>query len=276
MCTLIRYYQNGAWGVGSTAFKCIANKYHHIPKFRQVFASRDFTNHPCGLVMQIIHVSYLFIISSVLKQILASLDLSERQFCCFFVFVAVERFFLHTYEHLPPLPSPKYANVCICTTPSPPDCVRTKWMVPLDKCIQIFKGISIKKGGQEMARNAENVSKYIYNLEWSIQISSVSLRTLASNKFNKAQCLPLTEDLLTVQSYFLEQIPKLTSALNSKPILQIWRLLSEMVGVRLTLFNRTRFSEVFGMLVSHFNDRQQWKSQEMEEVKLSLTQLSSN
>ena len=80
--------------------------------------------------MQIIHVSYLFIISSVLKQILASLDLSERQFCCFFVFVAVELFFLRTYEHLLPLPSPKYANVRICTTPLPPDCVHTKWMVP--------------------------------------------------------------------------------------------------------------------------------------------------
>ena len=142
----------------------------------------------------------------------------------------------------------------------------------LDKCVQIFKGIAIKKGDKEMVRNAEDVSQ-LYNLEWGIQISSVSLRTLASNKFNKVQCLPLTEDLLTVRSYLLEQIPKITSALNRKPILKTWRFLSEMVGVRLTLFNRRRISEVFGMLVSHFNDRQQWKAQEMEEVKSSLTPL---
>ena len=58
-----------------------------------VFASWDFTNLPCGLVTQIIHVSHLFIICWV-KQILQSLDSNELQFCCFFVFVAVEFFFL--------------------------------------------------------------------------------------------------------------------------------------------------------------------------------------
>ena len=69
----------------------------------------------------------------------------------------------------------------------------------LYKCIQIFK-------------DQGNVSK-LYNLAWSIQISSVSLRTLASNKFNKVQFSPLAEDLIAVQSYLLDKIPKLTSAL---------------------------------------------------------------
>ena len=59
------------------------------------------------LATQIIHVSHLFY-NLFGETNLASLDSSERQFCCFFVFVAVEFFFLRTYEHV------------LCT----------KWMVP--------------------------------------------------------------------------------------------------------------------------------------------------
>ena len=141
-----------------------------------------------------------------------------------------------------------------------------------DKCVQIFKGISIKKGNQEMVKNAENVSK-LYDLEWGIKISSVSLRTLSLNKFNKVKCLPLTKDLLIIRKHLLQQIPILTAELDAKPVLQTWRCLSEMLGVRLTMFNCRRISEVFGMLISHFNDRQKWKSQELDEVKTSLSPL---
>ena len=87
----------------------------------RTYVSWDFTGilqiFRVELVTQIIHVSHLFVISSV-KQILQSLDSSERQFCCLFVFVTVEFFFLRTYEHI--LPSPKYANVRICRTPLSP------------------------------------------------------------------------------------------------------------------------------------------------------------
>ena len=86
----------------------------------------------------------------------------------------------------------------------------------LDKCIQICKGIGIKKGDNNMVQNAERVSE-LFKLEWRMKISSVAIRTQATNKFNKVQSLPTTEDLLTVWEYLMKEIPMQTAKLTEKP-----------------------------------------------------------
>ena len=93
-----------------------------------------------------------------------------------------------------------------------------------------------------------------------MKVSSVALRTQSSNKFSKVQSLPLTEDLLKAREYLVREISILTAKLNKKPDLHTWHSLAEVLGVRLTLFYWRRISEVFGMLITHFTDRNKWKS----------------
>ena len=77
--------------------------------------------------MQIIHVSHLFKICSV-KQILQSLDSNELQFCCFFVFVAVEFFFLaYVRTYAPPLPQVRKRMHLY--SPPPPPSPRTAYVL---------------------------------------------------------------------------------------------------------------------------------------------------
>ena len=93
--------------------------YRHFPKFilnlDRFFRAGILQIFHVELVTQIIHVSHLFIISLVKQQ---SLDSSERQFCCFFVFVAVEFFLLRTYKHLLPPPLPPSTH--LYNPPPPP------------------------------------------------------------------------------------------------------------------------------------------------------------
>ena len=92
-----------------------------------------------------------------------------------------------------------------------------------------------------------------------MKVSSVALQTSATKKLNKIQLLPLTEDLLKVREFLKNEIPKLTDALNEKATAENWRYLVELVGIRLTMFNRRWISEVFGMLKSRFIERYRWK-----------------
>ena len=133
----------------------------------------------------------------------------------------------------------------------------------------ILKSIGIKTRKPDLIRNAEDFLE-LYKLEWTPQISSVCLKTMDANEFNKVMLLPLTEDIMKVGSYLKKRIPVLTKQVSDSPTLEDWRALAEAVGIRLTIFNRRRGNEVFQMLVSRFNDKEKWKKAEMDEIRKSL------
>ena len=105
------------------------------------------------------------------------------------------------------------------------------------------------------------------------KISTVCLKTMVVNKFNKVMLLPLTEDLMKIRTFLKQKIPELTLKLNDDATLSTWRSLVEAVGIRLTIFNRRRGNEILQLLVSRFIDRNKWKEAEMEEIKQSLSPL---
>ena len=53
----------------------------------------------------------------------------------------------------------------------------------LEKCATLLKDIGIKKKNDQFVKNGGLFSQ-LYKLEWSVKITSVSIRTLANNKFN--------------------------------------------------------------------------------------------
>ena len=142
----------------------------------------------------------------------------------------------------------------------------------LQKCTQIKKGIGIKSGNSALVTDAEKFGQ-LYNFEWNTKIISISISTLSTNQFNKVQLLPLTNDLMSVRLFLQEHIAEETKNLNANPSIETWRCLAELSGIRITMFNRRRISEVFGMLMSRFLERSKWKKGELEEVKTSLTAL---
>ena len=132
--------------------------------------------------------------------------------------------------------------------------------------------MAIKRKDCELEQNATRFNE-LYQLEWSVRIAAVGLRSLADTKFAKIQLLPVTEDLLKLRSHLKLQILELTEQLSEEPKLEIWRALAECVGSRLTIFNRRRSNEVYQLLVSRYLNSDKWKAAEMPEIKDSLTAL---
>lgn len=144
----------------------------------------------------------------------------------------------------------------------------------IDMCCEILKGIAIKRGDEVLRQKVENLLQ-LYSMEWKYKISSISVKCLDDNKFDKTQLLPTTGDLLIVRAYLKTEIPIATQALVTLPTTDNWRRLAELVGIRLTMLNRRRISEVFGMLVTKFKSRESNKECEMDEIKKSLTPLEA-
>ena len=63
-----------------------------------------------------------------------------------------------------------------------------------------MQGMGLRKGDDILVDHAKKFHK-LYLSEWSVIISSASLRSLADNKFNKEDLLPLTSDLLLLKQY---------------------------------------------------------------------------
>ena len=142
----------------------------------------------------------------------------------------------------------------------------------IEKCASLMHGIGIKSRDSSSCQDAKNFLK-LYKLEWSAKISSICLKNMDTNKFNKLQLLPITEDLLKIRGYMKDNIPAFTKSLHENPKIETWRKLAELTGSRLTIFNRRRGNEVFNLLVTRFKEKDKFRTSEIEEIKDSLTAL---
>ena len=79
--------------------------------------------------------------------------------------------------------------------------------------------------------------------DWTDEISSSALQTLETNKINKKQMLPLTEDIQKLQLYFQEKTNLLSSSLEKSFSKPDWDLLNQITLACLVLFNRRRGGE---------------------------------
>jgi len=142
----------------------------------------------------------------------------------------------------------------------------------LQKCLTLLKGLAIKQKDLQLKTKAYDFSE-VFDIEWKARIATVCHRTLDDNKFNKVVLLPITEDLLKVRSFLKEEIPIITNRLRVTKKTEDWRYLAELVGTRLTIFNRRRGNEVYQLLITKFSDRKKKKNAEIDEIKNSLTPL---
>ena len=79
----------------------------------------------------------------------------------------------------------------------------------LKKCAKIQKSSSLIECDSEKGRKADEFLSLV-EAEWTDDISSSALQTLASQKMNKGDMLPISEDILKLQAYFNDQTKNIT------------------------------------------------------------------
>ena len=133
-------------------------------------------------------------------------------------------------------------------------------------------GIGIREKNSGLKENAGDFHK-LYEREWSANISTQALKTMDTNKFNKITLLPITSDVVKVKNFIQSKMPDVRKRLESNPNIDDWRFLAELVGTRLTFFNRRRGNEVYQLLIRKFESRNEIKNSQIAEIKETLTPL---
>ena len=124
----------------------------------------------------------------------------------------------------------------------------------LDNLLMILHGIGIREDNQDYINISRDVQT-LYKQEWPVLISSASHRSLADNKFNKCEVMPVTSDLSKVKEYCLAKLSELKEKLIKEAQLETWRELAELVVTRITIFNKRRGNEASSLLLKRFIDR---------------------
>lgn len=160
---------------------------------------------------------------------------------------------------------PKDGNSAGFRTPS----LALKLGNTLRKCAAIIRGFALRRNQSEMK---EDVNSYLqlHDSEWSIKISSVALSTLSERKFNNPEILPLTDDLLGLRKFQLQEIERLTAEVGTEPTRPKWSELAEVTVTRLILFNKRRGGEAARLKLESYKNRPSWGSVGIQEVVKSL------
>ncbi|KAK4879868.1 hypothetical protein RN001_008014 [Aquatica leii] len=141
----------------------------------------------------------------------------------------------------------------------------------LRKCAQISRGVALRTGNLRRDREMQGFLE-IMNLEWKNKVSSNALKTLRHRKFNCTQLLPITQDIITLNSYLDAFIQEMTEKIQLN-VQENWPKLAAATLSRIILFNKRRSGEASRMSLNHYACRPNWNEQVTSELKNSLTPL---
>ncbi|XP_033730120.1 uncharacterized protein LOC117319420 [Pecten maximus] len=139
----------------------------------------------------------------------------------------------------------------------------------LKKCAKIKKSSALSSGDSDLGKNADDFLTLLDD-EWTDEISSSALQTLNTNKMNKGQLLPLTEDLKKLQCYFQEKSKSLSASLQNSFSKPDWELLNQLTLARLVMFNRRRGGETQRITLEGYAAKLT-KHDSLQEIKDSLS-----
>lgn len=143
----------------------------------------------------------------------------------------------------------------------------------LRKCIAVEKGSCIRKGDVKGLERLTDLLT-LMDLEWSIRVSSNALNTLHIKKINSVELLPLTEDLVKLNTFLNNKIVFHRKALELAPTkYDQWRKLALYVLCKIVLFNKRRSGEAARMKVENYTSRPNWSQCGTAEYKESMSDL---
>lgn len=139
----------------------------------------------------------------------------------------------------------------------------------LQKCALIIKADCIRMEDLVSEAQAEKFSE-LASIEWNHKVSSGARTSLYERKFNKPNMLPLSEDILKIQSKLSEVMEENKKLLISGENKVAWKTLAEVTLSKLILFNRRRSGEVQRIQEVDFTKRRHCSSN--SDVMDSLSQ----
>lgn len=142
----------------------------------------------------------------------------------------------------------------------------------LVKCAQIKLGMCLREDDDQGYREADTFLK-LHSAEWTDKIASIALATLKTNKFQKPDILPITEDLVKFREFLLSKMESLIPQLESNNMYNEWRELCEVMMCSVLLFNKRRGSEAAKLLITSYRTRPNWAEIGNQEIIQSLPAL---
>ena len=124
----------------------------------------------------------------------------------------------------------------------------------LKKCAKLSKSDALMYGNVEQGTKADGFLTLCQN-EWTDEISSSAIQTLTTNKMNKGHMLPLSEDIMSLQSYLSQKSESLIESLEDRFLKSEWELLNQITLAHLVMFNRRRGGETQRILVETYMSR---------------------
>jgi len=119
----------------------------------------------------------------------------------------------------------------------------------LKKCCAVAICSTIKENNDVKRKSLEDFM-YLCDKEWSSEISSAAMSTLASSKMNKPQLIPLTGDIQKLNQYIAAESKKWQDQLQSNTDAESWQALAKVTLASIILFNRRRTEETERLLIS--------------------------
>ena len=121
----------------------------------------------------------------------------------------------------------------------------------LKGCANILRGIALRKKSKEMKADVNAFTELI-DSEWAVKISASALRTLNEAMFNKTPVLPVTDNLVKIRNYLVNEMPLKIQDQAKNPQLATWRCLAELCITRILLSNKWRGSEGSKIEISQY------------------------
>ena len=109
----------------------------------------------------------------------------------------------------------------------------------LKKAALILRGQSLREANLERKKEIDMFLE-LYEIEWGEKITTPAHVNLALKKHNAPNILPITNDLLKLRSYLVEQIENSTQIIENDANQEHFRRLSEVCLARLIMFNKRR------------------------------------
>ncbi|KAJ8313433.1 hypothetical protein KUTeg_009009 [Tegillarca granosa] len=121
----------------------------------------------------------------------------------------------------------------------------------LEKCARYKRSDAIKENNKCKQKEAEDFL-CLYKSDWKDDVSSVASNSLNDQKYNKAQLLPLTDDVVKLNKHLQSTANSLCKKIGNNP--DLYSKLAQVLLTQVILFNRRRSGEAERMLLEGFND----------------------
>ena len=145
----------------------------------------------------------------------------------------------------------------------------------LKKCAVLLKSQALTNGDEALKKKSSEFIE-LYESDWSVEISSMSLQTMQSQNLNKPKSIPFARDIQLFNTYLEEEATHHKERLDNQsddPDFKSWQTLNEITLVQIIIFNRRRGGETERIELQHFAESIEIasRSEMQEEVESSLS-----